>query len=375
MKIALHLGTLRGHGSAAVGRNILTELISQGQEHEFLVWVPSEWSMTYGIGPDSFGPNVTVRQTRPGLLQKMATENIQMRLAMRRFGTQRLFSLGDTSLPGCPVPHLLLVQQAHLYLRPRDRDFPVPKSFELKIGAMTAYFRAALKTLDKITVQSQTMRQGLIERYGIDEARIVVIPSAIRGFPQLLKGPVKGERKRLTLCYVASGSPHKNHDLLADVLHGLSGSYPELRLRLTVSQGSVPSLVNRASDLKVLDRIDFMGSMPFDEVLKMMKSSTIAVMPSKLESFGFPYYEAMALGLPLVAADKPFAREACADGALYADANDPDPWIAAIENLLSTKTARTNLGKKGLARFREVEIGWDEVARRYLITLEQLVRG
>ena len=51
MKIALHLGTLRGHGSAAAGRNILTELISQGQHHEFLVWVPAEWSMTYGIGP------------------------------------------------------------------------------------------------------------------------------------------------------------------------------------------------------------------------------------------------------------------------------------------------------------------------------------
>ena len=375
MKIALHLGTLRGHGSAAVGRNILTELISQGQDHEFLVWVPAEWSMTYGIGPGSFGPNVTVRQTRPGLLQKMATENIQMRLAMRRFGTQTLFSLGDTSLPACPVPHLLLVQQAHLYLRPRDRDFPVPKAFELKVGAMTAYFRAALRSLDKITVQSFTMRQGLMERYGIAEDKIVVIPSAIRGFPQLLKEPKAQDVSGPTLCYVASGSPHKNHELLADVLHGLMGSYPELRLRLTVSQSSVSGLVKRARDLKVLENIDFMGSMPFDEVLKMMKASTIALMPSKLESFGFPYYEAMALGLPLVAADKPFAREACGDGAMYADANDPAPWIGAIEDLLSKKSARTALGKKALRRFRAVEIGWDEVATRYLNTLEHLAAG
>ena len=60
MLIALHLGTLRGHGSAAVGRNILMELISQGTSHEFLVWVPGEWAMTYGIGPESFGPNVKV---------------------------------------------------------------------------------------------------------------------------------------------------------------------------------------------------------------------------------------------------------------------------------------------------------------------------
>jgi len=374
MKIALHLGTLRGHGSAAVGRNILTELISQGTDHEFLVWVPSEWSMTYGIGPDSFGKNVKVRQTRPGLLQKMATENIQMRLAMRRFGTQKLFSLGDTSLPGCPIPHLLLVQQAHLYLRPRDRDFPVPKAFELKIGAMTAYFRAALPSLDKITVQSNTMREGLMERYGISEDKIVVIPSAIRGFPQLLKERAVQKGAPPSLCYVASGSPHKNHAILADILSGLEGKAPDLRLKLTVSEASVPALVNRATELKVLDRIDFMGSMPFDEVLKMMKASTIAVMPSKLESFGFPYYEAMALGLPLVAADKPIAKEACAEGALYADANDPDAWIGAIEGLLAKTSARTALGKKALARFAQVETGWDEVARRYLDTLESLTR-
>ena len=162
---------------------------------------------------------------------------------------------------------------------------------------------------------------------------------------------------------------------MADVLHGLNGACPELRLKLTVSQASVPALAKRANELKVLDRIDFMGSMPFDEVLKMMKASTIALMPSKLESFGFPYYEAMALGLPLVVADKPFAREACADGALYADANDPDSWIGAIEGLLAKKSVRTVQGKKALARFRDVEIGWDEVATRYLNTLEQLTRG
>ena len=81
--------------------------------------------MTYGIGPDSRAKR-DGRQTRLGLLQKMATENIQMRLAMRRFGTQTLFSLGDTSLPACPVPHLLLVQQA-TSICDRGSDFPVPK--------------------------------------------------------------------------------------------------------------------------------------------------------------------------------------------------------------------------------------------------------
>ena len=112
--------------------------------------------------------------------------------------------------------------------------------------------------------------------------------------------------------------------------------------------------------------------MSFDDVLKMMRSSTLALMPSKLESFGFPYYEAMALGLPLVAADKPFAREACGQGARYADANDPEPWISVIDELLTQPSARKELGKRGKKQFKAIRVGWDDVAKRYLETLEEL---
>jgi glycosyltransferase involved in cell wall biosynthesis len=97
-------------------------------------------------------------------------------------------------------------------------------------------------------------------------------------------------------------------------------------------------------------------------------------MPSKLESFGFPYYEAMALGLPLVAADKPFAREACSEGALYAQAGDADGWIQILETLLKDESARDALAAKGLKRFEAVKIDWPEVARRYLETLASLKR-
>lgn len=375
MKMALHLGTLRGFGSAAVGRNILTELLAQGPQHEFLLWVPEEWAMTYGIGPESFGGHVTVQQTRPGLLQKMATENIQMRLAMRRFGTQRLFSLGDTSLPGCPVPHLLLVQQAHLIQRASERDFPVTRAFELKLAAMKAYLRAALPTVDRLTVQSETMRRGLLEHYRLAEDRVVVVPSAIRALPEAEGFSRPSPADAPTLCYVASASPHKNHELLPDVLARLRQSFTGLTLRLTLSPASVPAMVKRAKELGVLDAIDFRGSMPHREVLRLMKGSTICVMPSKLESFGFPYYEALALGLPMVAADKAVAREACGAGALYARADDSDGWVQVLESLLQDTSARSALAARAEARFKEVAIGWPTIGARYLQLFEGLSRG
>ena len=369
MKIALHLGTLRGHGSSAVGRNVLLELVRRGGGHEYVVWVPVEWAMTYGIGPGTLGNHVTVKQTRPGLLQKMATENIEMRIGLRRHRIERLFSLGDTSIPGCPVPHLLLVQQAYLTVDPATLDFPMTAAFNLKMKAMTAYLRAALPTVSKITVQSQTMKQGLMDRYQLEADRVVVIPSAI---PDLHVSAPVHPPTRPTLCYVATGSPHKNHELLADVMLGLKASYPDLVCRLTASPKSVPRLYRRAKKLKVLDRFEFSGSVSYDQVLNFIRDATVMVMPSKLESFGLPYYEAMALGRPMVVAERPFAREACQDGAKYADANDPADWVHQIASLLDSDSAQQALSKKALARFAVARMSWSQVAEDYLNLLETL---
>jgi glycosyltransferase involved in cell wall biosynthesis len=47
------------------------------------------------------------------------------------------------------------------------------------------------------------------------------------------------------------------------------------------------------------------------------------IMPSTLESFCFPLAEAVALAMPIVAADSAFARELCGPGAIYAAPGNP----------------------------------------------------
>jgi glycosyltransferase involved in cell wall biosynthesis len=58
------------------------------------------------------------------------------------------------------------------------------------------------------------------------------------------------------------------------------------------------------------------------------------VMPSTTESFSFPLAEAIALSLPVVAADTPFAREMCADAAIYVAPHEPGALAAAMGRLL-----------------------------------------
>lgn len=58
------------------------------------------------------------------------------------------------------------------------------------------------------------------------------------------------------------------------------------------------------------------------------------IVPSTIESFCFPLAEAVALGIPVVAADSAFARELCGAGAVYADADDPSSLADGMRRLI-----------------------------------------
>jgi glycosyltransferase involved in cell wall biosynthesis len=54
------------------------------------------------------------------------------------------------------------------------------------------------------------------------------------------------------------------------------------------------------------------------------------VIPSTTESFCFPLAEAMCFGLPVVASDRPFARELCGRAAIYFEPGDPPALARAM---------------------------------------------
>ncbi|MBI3317975.1 MAG: glycosyltransferase, partial [Candidatus Omnitrophica bacterium] len=79
-----------------------------------------------------------------------------------------------------------------------------------------------------------------------------------------------------------------------------------------------------------------LGSVPRKQLPALYKAAGVFVFPSYLESFGHPLVEAMAAGLPIVAADTPVNREICGPAAVYAPAFDPEAWADQIRVLLES---------------------------------------
>lgn len=366
MHAVLNMGTLRGFGSAQVGRGVLKEC-ARTPAHQFLAFVPEGWL------PDFSGhANVDLVGTRPGQFHKMYNDQWTARRAVSSRAGGKLFSLTDTGTIGGKFPHLLLVHQPALAAPDRHLDFPLSPAISAKMWLMRRYFQAAIPSVDRFTVQTRYMQEALSERWGIAEERIVVVPSAVP-MPTKLVGIWKSDgHSEPYVLYPSSAYAHKNHGVLMEALKSLSRRLPSLRCGLTVERHEAPMLAEQAKRAGVLHMVDWLGGQHVEEVWRLMTKSAAVIVPSKLESFGLVYWEAMAVGAPLVVADRPFAREACGEAALYAPPDDAEAFADAIEALVTDRSLAQAHSRIGARRYREHAWHWRAVVQCYLSLLESL---
>ncbi|MBD89404.1 MAG: hypothetical protein CL940_03645 [Deltaproteobacteria bacterium] len=371
MRIAFHGGTLRGFGSGLVGRNVLEQMAQARPDCAFLAWVPESWRDEHGVTSETSPSNVELRFTEPGMLNKVTLENRTIRRELKAWGADALFSAGDTSLVACPVPHLLLIHQANLAYGPSERGFEAPARERVRWAAMDRYLRMGLPSVDRVTVQTRDMADRLSERFGFDRDRIVVIPSAVERLASV--DPLaSANAPRPYVVYVASAARHKNFEVLPAMMSQLRTERPDLQCRLTLEPDALPWLRAAIEAHGLEDQFVFEGHLPRERALGLLKSAEAMVMPSWLESFGLPYYEAMMLGVPVVAADRGFAREACGEAGLYADPSDPLAFASSVMRLVQDQEERQSRSKAVLERFEETAQTWQQVAGRYLEVLEEL---
>ena len=103
-----------------------------------------------------------------------------------------------------------------------------------------------------------------------------------------------------------------------------------------------------------------------------IKCCDIFVFPSLCESFGYPMVEAMAAGLPIVAADTPVNREMLRDSALFYSPLSSRDLTASLKTLMKDDNLREKLIKNGKKRIEGYDWGWKRYVRDILNILEEL---
>jgi glycosyltransferase involved in cell wall biosynthesis len=214
----------------------------------------------------------------------------------------------------------------------------------------------------------------IAEDYGVEAGRIRVVPEPIdlarweAAFASARTGDARdrgGSGGRI-LC-VAHLYPRKDVATLVEALPGVPGA----RLTIVGDGPERPRIQARARELGLLDgrRVELLGHVPFERLAAELRSADVFCLPSLQEGFGIVFLEAMAAGLPIVAARAGAVPETVPDGecGILAPPGDPVALASALSTLLPDAALRRRMGEAGSQRVRQFDAPL--VATRFLEAL------
>jgi glycosyltransferase involved in cell wall biosynthesis len=165
--------------------------------------------------------------------------------------------------------------------------------------------------------------------------------------------------------------PLKRVDQLIRVLAVLRRELPAARLLVCGTGTDAARLQRLAGELGVELAVIFAGYVSESDLPTMYGLSDAFVSHSEAETFGVTFAEAMAAGLPVVAADTSCIRDVLApDTATIVRPDDIEGFAAAVNELAREPGTARRRGGRGRLR-AEREFDWDAIARRY----EHLMAG
>ena len=131
------------------------------------------------------------------------------------------------------------------------------------------------------------------------------------------------------------------------------------------SDPEVARLLGLADRFGVADRVRLLGPVPRGQLPALLRSADVVVCTPWYEPFGIVPLEAMACGVPVVAAAVGGLLDTVVPEVtgLHVPPRDPAALTAALEQLRADPARRCAFGKAAAARVRE-HFSWSQVAAR-----------
>jgi len=214
---------------------------------------------------------------------------------------------------------------------------------------------------------SESTRQDLLHFYAMDPSRAITIHSGL-AFPAATASdsPLPTLPPRYIL-FVSTIEPRKNLDVLLDAYARLraGGAYDGA----LVVVGRVGWKAEATRERLRAEGVHHLDYLPAGQLAAVYRGAELFVFPSIYEGFGFPLLEAMAYGVPSIAARSSSLPEIGGDAALYFEPDDAKGLEAQIGRVLTDAALREQLATAG--PLRATQFRWDVAAEQTLAVLRK----
>lgn len=380
MRIAINLTAVRSTGTKSYTSGIMPALGRIANNDKFLIFLsPDAADLIADKIPRNFELQIT--KVTSSVFSRIIWEQVLMPRYLRKWRADVLFAAFDIAplLSQCPV--LLGIRN--------------PTAALLAIG----YFSGR-----SITEKGKACMHRLLSYFSCKRASLVVYPSAysarllgeIMGVPPIKRTfvhhgndydfwSVKQQAAPVLTQYDISGGQfvlfvsefyfYKHPEVLIEGFARWRSKTDNTGYKL-VLVGKIPDLDyekklhQQVNDLGLKNEILFLGYVPRSHLAVIYQQAAAFVLPTVMETFGFPFVEAMASGTPVICADTEFARELCGDAALYFPAGDSHSLSQMLEKVIGNPTVAATMRDAGI--FRARKFSWENEAQGTLDLLRKV---
>lgn len=225
-----------------------------------------------------------------------------------------------------------------------------PEGFSLRTGTKYRVFTPrSVRSAERVICVSRFTADDVCERYGIDPAKVRVVPNA----PSLAvgAGPVPGGEPYILT--VGDLRPKKNLDRLVAAWRAAQTG----RRLVVAGLGRAP-----------WPDVEAPGYLPDAELDALIRGADLLVHPSLYEGFGLVIAEAMARGVPVASSNATALPELAGGAAELFDPRDVDDMSAAMLRALGRSDELARLGRERVAA-----LSWERTARETAAVYAELL--
>lgn len=216
---------------------------------------------------------------------------------------------------------------------------------------------------DHIITVSNLTRNTVIEKYGIDPAKVTTVHNAVEPLSEELLNVTANKPKEKVVTFLGRITMQKGPEYFVEAAAKVLKNNHNVRFVMAGSGDMMDKMINLAAERGIADRFHFPGFQKGKQVYEMLKASDVYIMPSVSEPFGISPLEAMQMGVPSIISKQSGCAEIL-DNVIKTDYWDIDAMADAIYSIVTYPAMYEQLRQDGLDEVNKIT--WDKAGAKVI---------
>ncbi len=230
--------------------------------------------------------------------------------------------------------------------------------------------KEGMEKADRVITVSNLTRQTVIEKYGIDPAKVITVHNAVD--PSMFSeiAHVKKHLNEKIVTFLGRITFQKGPEYFIEAAHKILQKDQNVRFVMAGSGDMLNKMIERVAELRIADKFHFTGFLKGGEIDRMFALSDVFVMPSVSEPFGIVPLEAMRSNVPVVISKQSGVAEILKH-ALKVDFWDVDAMADSIYGLCHYEAISETFKKYGKIEVENLK--WEDASLKIKDVYEPLM--